>query len=109
MHKTKYVLVTPYGNRYELDVEGHVLRYSNGLNRYNATMEELGTWKVAGLRQIGPFNRLGHLIPLAQAVKITDWSFKNGKPRYTAQDLDHGTTRVWGNWNLHGIRSLWEV
>lgn len=32
--------------------------------------------------------------------------FKNGKPRFTVADLDHGTYRVWGNTDYRGIRSI---
>lgn len=35
------------------------------------------------------------------------WTYKNGNPRYTALDFDHGTNRQWGS----GIRKLsrWSV
>jgi len=110
MNKTKYIITTPYGGRYELDSEGHVLTYSNGLDRRESTIEELSTWKVLGICKIGPFGHIGPTIPLNRAIKeVKEWTFKNGYPRYTACDLDHGTRRIWGNWNYHGVRSLREV
>ena len=110
--KPKYEITTPYGDRYILNSLGNVLEYSNGFKwqNYNyptrSLKENLDTWKVLGLVEIKPFNNLGYLIPLKEAVKIKSYSFKNGRPRYTATDLDHGTTRVWGNWNYHGIKNI---
>ncbi len=104
--KTKYIIQTPYGNRYEVSKEGYVLKYSNGLDKTNASLENLKTWQVLGVQEIKPFNQLGRLIPLDEASKIKSFTFKNGRPRYTGTDLDHGTRRVWCNWNYHGIKSV---
>lgn len=32
--------------------------------------------------------------------------YKNGKPKFTVKDCDHGTVRVWGNTDYHGIADL---
>lgn len=106
---TKYIIATPYGNRYEVTSEGYVIKYSNGLDKSKASVEELKSWQVLGVHEIKPFNQLGKLIPLSEAVNIKDWKFKNGKPRYTGADRDHGTYRVWGNWNYHGIETIYEA
>lgn len=106
---TKYIIYTPYGNKYEVSKEGYVLKYSNGLNKTGASKNELKSWQVVGIHEIKPFNQLGRLIPLSEAVKIKNFSFKNGKPRYTGADKDNGTYRIWGNWNYHGIKSIVEV
>ena len=49
------------------------------------------------------------------ADKIKSWLkkkptllYKNGHPRYTVVDLDHGTTRIWSNTVHHGIKAIWE-
>lgn len=107
--KTKYIITTPYGDKYEVSKEGYVLKYSNGLDKTKAGIEELKTWQVLGIHEIMPFNQLGRLIPLDEAVKIESFAFKNGRPKYTGADKDHGTYRVWGNWNLHGIKRVYEV
>jgi hypothetical protein len=100
----KYVIVTQYGDKYETDAEGRVIKFSNGLNLENASKKELNTWIVRGLHEIKPFNQLGRLIPLSEAVHIKEFHFKNGHPKYTLSDIDHGTIRIVGNWNCHGVR-----
>lgn len=105
MHKRKivYIITTAYGNRYRLSVEGYVLKYSNGLDKQTASLEELKTWQVMGIRPLEPFGRLGRLIPVSEAAKLKNFRFKNGRPRYTIQDLDHGTIRTVGNARVHGV------
>jgi len=105
-NKTKYIIRTPYGDKYEVTREGYVIKHSNGLDKTNSGLAEIKTWQVLGIHEIKPFNQLGRLIPLSEAVNITEWHFKNGNPRYTASDIDHGTRGVWGNWNYHGIKSI---
>jgi len=110
MIKPKYLITTPYGDRYELDELGCVLTYSgNGLDKSNATRLELASWQVLGLVELKPFGNLGQLIPLEEAVKLESTKFKNGKPKYTAMDRDHGTKRIWGNTQVHGIASIRKV
>jgi hypothetical protein len=99
-----YNILTPYGNRYETDESGRVLAHSNG---YRSSGSD--SWMILGVRRIGPFNHLGPLIPLSQAVNLKDLHFKNGNPRYTIQDLDHGAVRVVGNWNYHGVRAIYAI
>ena len=36
-------------------------------------------------------------------ANITDWKFKNGNPKYTIVDKDHGTKRIWGG-TSNGVR-----
>lgn len=105
-HHVKYIIRTAYGNKYETDASGRVLRYSNGLDKTNASIADINTWVVRGLHEIKPFCQLGRLIPLSEAVKIKDFRFKNRKPRYTTSDIDHGTVRVQGNCSVHGIVSV---
>ena len=109
MKKVFYKFSTPYGNYGELSKEGYVLKYSNGLDKTKADVRDLKTWQVVGLRELLKFNQLGRLIPLSEAVNIKEFAFKNGNPRYTAEDIDHGTHRVWGNTKYHGIRSLYTI
>lgn len=106
MNKIYYVITTPYGNTYELSKEGYVLKYSNGLDLMSASLAELKNWQIVGLRELLPFSNLGRLIPLSDAAKIKNFAFKNGRPKYTLQDLDHGTTRIVGNVKYHGVRNL---
>lgn len=98
----KYEIRTPYGNYYTLNEKGQVMEYSNGFKSSGSD-----SWKVLGLVELKPFGRIGKLIPLSEAVKITCFTFKNGNPKYTAIDLDHGTRRMWGNVRCHGVARLW--
>jgi hypothetical protein len=107
-NKIEYIIATPYGNYYELSKEGYVIKYSNGLNKENASVEELKTWQVLGIVEIKPFGHIGRLIPLSEAVNIESFSFKNRKPKYTIVDLDHNTKRIMGNVKYHGVRKIYK-
>jgi len=104
-----YKLVTPYATRYVFDEHGCILRYDD--SKFTCPHN---SWRIVGICEILPFNNL-HFIPLAKVlidmkngIKY-NWKFKNGKPRYTVQDIDHGTLRTWGNWNVHGISYIKEI
>lgn len=103
---TKYIIYTRYGNKYEVTKDGYVIKYSNGLDKTNAGIEEIKSWQVLGLHEIKPFNQLGTLIPLSESITIKNFNFKNGKARYTIADKDYGTYRTVGNWNIHGVSSV---
>jgi hypothetical protein len=107
-NKIEYTISTPYGDYYELSREGYVIKYSNGLNKENAKIEELKTWQVVGIVELLPFGNLGNIIPLSEAVKIENFSFKNGNPKYTIIDLDHNTRRIVGNTKYHGVRKVYK-
>jgi hypothetical protein len=106
MNKIKYVINTRYGNTYQISKEGYVLKYSNGLDKMNASIDELTKWQILGLVEIKPFGNIGHLISLNEAIHIKDFKFKNGKPKYTLVDLDNGTTRIVGNTQYHGVSNF---
>ena len=106
---TKYIICTNYGNVYEVTKDGYVIKYSNGLDLTESSLESIKTWQVIGLNEIKPFNQVGSIIPLSEAVKIKEFRFKNRSPRYTLTDKDHGTYRLVGNWKYHGIVSVEEV
>lgn len=107
-HKIVYTISTPYGNYYELSKEGYVVKYSNGLNKENAPIQDLKTWQVLGIVELLPFGNVGNIIPLSEAIKIKDFRFKNGNPRYTIVDLDHNTRRLVCNTKYHGVRNLYQ-
>jgi len=107
--KIEYIISTPYGNYYELSKEGYVLKYSNGLNKENANINELKTWQVLGIVELKAFGNIGNIIPLSEAIKIESFSFKNGNPKYTIVDLDHNTMRIAGNTKYHGVRKVYKT
>lgn len=59
-----------------------------------------GGWKALALVRNCNFGTV-ETIPFAawpSRLSSLQWTFKNGKPRYTLRDLDHGTVRVWGEY-----------
>jgi hypothetical protein len=108
-NKIIYEIVTPYRDYYQLSKKGYVIKYSNGLDKSKATKEDLKTWQVIGIRKILPFGNLGYLIPLNEAIKIDNFCFKNGNPKYTIEDIDHNTHRITGNTKYHGVKNLYKV
>lgn len=53
-----------------------------------------GQWKFLGVvDRRKPTLRLDP----EDTLKISDWKFKNGNPRYAVVDYDHGSTRVWAH------------
>lgn len=59
-------------------------------------------WELVGILPIGA--ALSRVIKPEDAIaNITDWKFKNGNPKYTIVDKDHGTKRIWGGAS-NGVR-----
>jgi hypothetical protein len=110
MNTVKYKVITRYRDVYELSESGAVIKYNgNGLDKSNASETDLNSWIITGLRELKPFGNLGNLISLQDASKLDTFRFKNGNPKYTMQDLDHGTVRIHGNCRVHGVVSLREI
>lgn len=108
-NKIVYKIHTPYGNVYEVSKEGYVLKYTNGLDKTSASIQDLKTWQIIGIEEVLPFNNLGRLIPISEAVNISCFKFKNGNPKYAIIDIDNGTRRIHGNIKYHGVRSIFKV
>ncbi len=106
MNKIKYRISTPFDDEYQLDKDGYVIKFSNGLDLTNSPKSHIEDWQVLGIVELKPFGNIDGLIPLSEAVGIDNYSFKNGNPKYTIIDLDHGTKRVIGNTKYHGVRSI---
>jgi hypothetical protein len=111
-NQVKYIIYSLCGEKYETDEKGRVIKFSNchrlsnGLSKENATETELNTWIIRGIHEIKPFSQLGKLIPLSEAVQIKTFRFKNNHAKYAIADIDHGTKRVHGNWNFHGVEYI---
>lgn len=59
-------------------------------------------WELVGILPIGA--ALSRIIKPEDAIaNITDWKFKNGNPKYTIVDKDHGIKRIWGGAS-NGVR-----
>lgn len=64
------------------------------ITRYK-TNDFSGQWMLEGFIERNKYNLSWEITP-DKALNITDWRFKNGNPRYTVIDYDHGSTRRWG-------------
>jgi hypothetical protein len=90
-------ITTPYGKTYTITDNGDI-SYTG--------LEPSGQWKLLGIKPCYG----GGFIPLANITQA--WLdahpllYKNGNPRYTGVDLDHGTRREWGNTKHHGIKTI---
>ena len=74
------------------------------------TSDFSGEWELLGIVRIG--RRPDSMISPEEALNIEDWKYKNGNPKYTVVDLDHGTRRTWGgmyNGRPRGISSFARV
>jgi hypothetical protein len=96
--KTLLIIYTPYGDRYEVNELGEIK--SKNLSDFSKS------WKLQGIENVKsneyiPFKEL-----TKERVKELQLFYKNGNPRYTVRDLDHGTTRTWGNTKVHGISGI---
>lgn len=94
-NKIVYKINTGYNSIYETDKDGYVLKYSNGLNKLNSPKRLTKDWQITGLREKKPFGNIGKLISLKEAIK-EELEYKNGKPKYYIEDIDHGTRRIHG-------------
>lgn len=96
-----YRITTAYGTTYVTDQQGNVLRYGGLV--FDRQDKAHQTWRFTGLWYHGPWAHIRHL-PLSAIETIKDWTLKNGRPRYGITDIDHGTHRLHGNKEYHGIR-----
>lgn len=93
---------TPYGNRYTIDSQG---RFS----RDDLHSPFSDTWILKGIAHV---RNTTFRIPLDElfkpgCIESLNLLYKNGHPQYTVIDIDHGTTRLWGNTKYHGIYRMW--
>lgn len=84
-------------NKYAIYTEGDVYPVLEKDGQYYIGIPNTGhfsgDWKFLGVRERLKNSRT--IIKPEEALKITDWKFKNGSPRYQVVDLDHGTVRTW--------------
>ena len=101
-----YRIVTPNGNWYRVNEKGAVYEASNGLKK-DPQKGNGHQWDILGGTSTHPFAGL-HIVPLLElaAMSSKELLYKNGNPRYTIVDIDHGTTRVHGNSIVHGIKRI---
>ena len=103
--KKYYHITTAYGEQLVTDEQGYVLNYSNGLIK-DENSENRKSWQITGAYyEIG----FGHIrtISLFELNLQANLKLKNGKPKYGLTDIDHGTPRLQGNKQYHGVRSIY--
>jgi len=94
-------IYTPNGDHFVVDQKGNFIQYNE--HRF----EPDGTWRMVCLEELRPFGNIRHITfslawEMIELRKI-NFRFKNGNPRYSVGDLDHGTRRIWGNTKYHGV------
>ena len=97
-------LRTPHGDTYFVHRDGTI-------ERGDQPGASFPGWQFRGIVRSGPGFAFGSgLIPFDQLtperIRTLRLRYKNGRPRYTVADLDHGTARVWGNPEHHGVAEL---
>ena len=100
----KMYLRTPYCDQYVVDLAtGNITQ-----DRYGIEPHFSGQWKFVAFRHVKR-NESVSLKSIQNDPTILDritLKYKNGHPQWTVVDLDYGTTRMWGNTNVHGISSI---
>lgn len=92
-------LTTPYGNSY-------TIREEDGAISRDDMPGYFEKWNFIGIVPANGNSR--KVISRAELFSqpIPDLLYKNGNPRWTVKDNDHGTFRTWGNTKYHGVKTL---
>ena len=94
-------IYTPYGKKYLINMKQEIIRT-------DMESKPSGQWKFLGFshvkrNQFVPYDRIIERLKIdPEAFK----TYKNGNPQWTVRDLDHGTTREWGNTKIHGVKRV---
>jgi hypothetical protein len=101
-----YKIVTPYGGWYKINERGMVYASDNGF-KCDPVKGDGHQWDIIGGTSTHPFARL-QVVPIHELASMSskELLYKNGHPRYTIVDIDHGTMRVHGNTKVRGIKSI---
>jgi hypothetical protein len=105
-----FEIITPYGQH--LTSETYLVNFKGQLCRRANTKTAYGFdngWKFLGIEHVKrnefiPFERIKNWT--TEQFKSFEWCYKNGNPQWTVRDLDHGSTRTWGNTKHHGIKYM---
>lgn len=79
----------------------YIIHKGGEIERTDQKFTPSGQWLMMGLAHRNGFQfgklavRFENITP--EWLAANPLLFKNGSPRYTVCDIDHGTTRVWGN------------
>jgi hypothetical protein len=96
-------ITTATGDSYNITDKGEIIRLDMPGFKPSAQ------WLLQGIEPVtGGASRFIPRVALTRETiaALGDLRYKNGNPRWTMRDLDHGTTRTWGNTKYHGIKSI---
>lgn len=101
----RYEISTPYGDRYLIHDNGDI--ECTDIPGFKPSEE----WQMVALVSAVSNRRIYIAFDCLSDFLATtpDWLFKNGKPRYTVRDFDHGTIGEWGNTTHHGVARIREI
>lgn len=100
-----YIIRTANNDIYKTDTNGYVLEYSIELKK-DRDDENRKIWQLTGAWYNTGFGNTRN-IPLSILLENDDnLILTNGKPRFGLVDIDHGTKRLHGNKEYHGIISI---
>lgn len=106
----KYYMIisTPYGDRFKVDLMTGYFVSRWTLGGKESKFSNTANWKFKAFTHVKRNDRIS--LEWIQAhpsvVDIINWTWKNGNPQWTVMDIDHGTTREWGNTKYHGVCSV---
>lgn len=95
----KIKIITPYYDVYLINEKGEI-------STKKTNWEFSGQWTILGIESV----KSNFFIPFKditeENLKSLQLLYKNGHPKFTVRDLDHNTTRTWGNTIWHGIKHI---
>ena len=101
-----YIIRTAGDYYYRINEQRQITRVKVHGNEYVVAPSD--NWTCKGFREVRPFGRLSdELFSPEELVSRSNHghtTFQNGKPKYRLEDVDHGTTRLWGD----GIIAIWK-
>lgn len=106
-----YCMETERGFRYWVTQEGDISKaYDPFMPKWVQPKDAKFShqWRLVGLAQTLPFGRTG---PVQSAFTLLDHEmrYRNGRGRYVAVDMDHGTMRQWGDRIVNFFESREEI
>ena len=96
---SEMIINTPYGDQYVVNLETGEM--------YRPNQSPSGEWKFVGFYSTRSASTIIPLRDIREDPGLLDrvpWLYKNGSPRFTIRDTDHGTTRIHSNTTRHGVK-----
>lgn len=98
---------TPYGNAYVVDMASGYITHETARPKFSHGWKLLGLVHVRRTRYASPDISLADIVTNPNLLSKIPTLYKNGHPQFTVVDWDHGSRRIWGNVNVHGISRIW--